>query len=348
MRYHDLNIAYAEHILENFRKHGLLNKNTCKDYLCIILNLSSSEAIYTTNIDNHPEIDWQWSYISYNPNLTREFFIKNIHQKWNWNTISSRKFIDTSLIDKYLYKPWNWIVISHNTSVVCTENFIEKHINQSWDWGYLSLNTNITLDFIDKYSYKTWSWYKISERNDLTIDFVIKYIKKIFNWDYIFRLSSIPFKDLVFLFKNYYINLTNSYISKTTLIYSLSKNPNFDFSVMIDNDDIEWCWSEISNNPRITLDVIQKFSDKPWNISRIIKNSNITLDSLLENTDIEIGCNYTSYTDIIDINLGKEVWIKKYRLEWIKALQIQRIWRKCTCDPTYKLAQKNINKFYES
>tara|TARA_B100000401_G_scaffold438362_1_gene386626 strand:+ start:4052 stop:5089 length:1038 start_codon:yes stop_codon:yes gene_type:complete len=345
MKYHDLNIAYAENILDNFKKRGLLNKDTYHDYTCLTTNISSSSAIYIKNIDNHPEIEWKWEYISFNPNITRDFFIKNIHQKWNWNTISSRKFIDTSLIDRYSRKPWNWVVISHNTSVVLTENFIEKYINKSWDWGHLSLNTNITLNFIDKYSYKTWSWYKISERNDLTINFIIKHIKKNLNWDYIFKSLHIPFKELVFLFKNYYVNVTNSYISKTTLIYSLSKNPNLDFSVLADNDDIEWCWSEISKNPNITLDIIQKFSDKPWNIDRILKNSNITLMSLFENTNLNITCNYASP---IDISLGKEIWIHRYRLEWIKALQIQRIWRKCTCDPQYKLAQKKLHEFYDS
>tara|TARA_B100000242_G_scaffold294094_1_gene274712 strand:- start:3075 stop:4112 length:1038 start_codon:yes stop_codon:yes gene_type:complete len=345
MKYHDLNIAYAENILNNFKKRGLLNKDTYYDYTCATIHLSSSAAIYTTNIDNHPEIDWQWSYVSLNPNITRDFFIKNIHQKWNWNTISSRKFIDTSLIDNYSFKPWNWRVITHNPAINLNENFIEKHINQSWDWGHLSLNTNITLDFIDKYHYKTWSWYKISERKDLTINFVIKHIKKNYNWDYIFKSLHIPFKDLVFLFKNYYVNVTNSYISKTTLIYSLSKNPNLDFSVLLDNDDIEWCWSEISKNPTVTLDIIQRFSDKPWNINSILKNSNITLNQLFENTDLKIKCNYISP---IDINLGKEIWIHKYRLKWIKALQIQRIWRKCTCDPQYKLAQKKLHEIYNS
>ena len=345
MNYHDLNIAYAENILEILGKHELLDKNNCHNYSCLIMNISSNAAIYTINIDNHPEINWSWPYISFNPNLTREFFIKNIHKPWNWNTISSREFVSKSLIEKYIDNSWNWHVLTHNKSIILTENFIEKHINKQWDWGKLSINNNITLDFIDKYSFKQWTWYKISERHDITIDFIIKHIKKIFNWDYIFKSSHIPFNDLVFLFKKYYVNVTNSYISKNALIYSLSKNPNLNFSVLEDNDDIEWCWSEISKNPNITLDIIQKFSNKPWNINSILKTSNITLNLLFENTDLKIKCDYISP---IDISLGKEIWIKKQRLKWIKALQIQRNWRKCTCNPQYKLAIKKINEIYES
>lgn len=345
MKYHDLNIAYAENVLDNLRKKGLLNKDTYNDYSCLTIHLSSSPAIYIKNIENHPEIEWQWAYISLNPNITRDFLIKNIHQNWNWNTISSRKFIDTLLIDTYSHKPWNWVIISHNPDINLNDNFIEKHINQNWDWAHLSLNTHITLKFIDKYFYKNWSWYKLSERNNLTINFIIKHIKKNFNWNYIFKSPHIPFKDLVYLFKNYYTNIINSYISKMTIIYSLSKNPNLDFSVLADNDDIDWCWSEISKNQNITLDIIQKFSDKPWNVNSILKNSDITLNLLFENTDLKVKCDFISP---IDITLGKEIWIHKYRLKWIKALQIQRIWRKCTCDPQYKLAQKKLNEFYIS
>ena len=39
---------------------------------------------------------------------------------------------------------------------------------------------------------------------------------------------------------------------------------------------------------------------------------------------------------------GKEKWINNLRLKTIKALQIQRHWRNCISNPSYRLAQKII------
>ena len=47
------------------------------------------------------------------------------------------------------------------------------------------------------------------------------------------------------------------------------------------------------------------------------------------------------------MELGKIKWIEKKRLEIIKALQIQRHWRNCICNPIFKLARKKINEKYK-
>ncbi len=41
---------------------------------------------------------------------------------------------------------------------------------------------------------------------------------------------------------------------------------------------------------------------------------------------------------------GKIIWIQPKRLELIKVLQIQRHWRNCTSNPSYKLARKLLIK----
>ena len=41
---------------------------------------------------------------------------------------------------------------------------------------------------------------------------------------------------------------------------------------------------------------------------------------------------------------GKEKWINDKRLRIIKAFQIQRHWRNCSCNPEYKLAHKLIKE----
>jgi len=41
-------------------------------------------------------------------------------------------------------------------------------------------------------------------------------------------------------------------------------------------------------------------------------------------------------------------WINKRRLEHIKALQIQKHWRNCSCNPVYKLAQRCLLRLHGS
>jgi len=48
------------------------------------------------------------------------------------------------------------------------------------------------------------------------------------------------------------------------------------------------------------------------------------------------------------MKLGKKRWIIRERLEHIKALQIQRHWRNCSCNPEYKLAQRCLLRLHES
>ena len=45
---------------------------------------------------------------------------------------------------------------------------------------------------------------------------------------------------------------------------------------------------------------------------------------------------------------NKYMWINKRRLKHIKAFQIQRHWRNCSCNPEYKLAQRMLSRVYES
>ena len=45
---------------------------------------------------------------------------------------------------------------------------------------------------------------------------------------------------------------------------------------------------------------------------------------------------------------SKNQWINKRRLKHIKALQIQRHWWNCSCNPKYKLAKKCLLRLHES
>jgi len=87
------------------------------------------------------------------------------------------------------------------------------------------------------------------------------------------------------------------------------------------NRDIAWNYNWISLNPNITWEIIEARLDKDWD------------------WDFISGNNMRKY---------KESWIHEKCLQHIKALQIQRHWRNCTCNPEFKLAQKLLLQLYVS
>ena len=87
------------------------------------------------------------------------------------------------------------------------------------------------------------------------------------------------------------------------------------------NIDKSWNQKYISGNPNITCEIIQDNPDKPW-YWMLVSNNNMSKE--------------------------KERWINQHRLEYIKALQIQRHWRNCSCNPEFKLSQRILSRLYES
>ena len=84
-----------------------------------------------------------------------------------------------------------------------------------------------------------------------------------------------------------------------------------------DNEGKDLDWVDLSKNPNITWDIIQNNPDKEWNWMMISLNT---------------------------MEKGKEKWIDDKRIQIIKALQIQRHWRNCSCNPQFALARQLIVK----
>jgi hypothetical protein len=76
--------------------------------------------------------------------------------QWNWNYISCNPNITMDIIEKYPNKPWNWNNISFNHNI--TIDNIEKYPEKPWNWNNISFNHNITIDNIEKYPDKRWDW----------------------------------------------------------------------------------------------------------------------------------------------------------------------------------------------
>ena len=108
-----------------------------------------------------------------------------------------------------------------------------------------------------------------------------------------------------------------------------------------DHPDKDWDWFSISSNPNITWDIIQNNPDKNWDWYYISENPNITWEIIQNNLDKDWNWNCISRNTM---EKGKEKWINDKRLQIIKALQIQRHWRNCSCNLVYALAQRLILK----
>jgi len=85
-------------------------------------SLSENPAIKLIDIEDNPNLPWNWKYISLNPNLTIEF------------------------IEKYIYKDWYWPNITINSSI--TMDMIIQNPNLPWDYNRICLNPNLNLEFI--------------------------------------------------------------------------------------------------------------------------------------------------------------------------------------------------------
>jgi hypothetical protein len=81
--------------------------------------------------------DWDYVGLSYNPNVTFEFVMKNKHKNWD-QVISRGRGIDPEKILKELLK--------------------DKH-ESFWSWEELEKNPNLTLEIISKYkNYTNYPW----------------------------------------------------------------------------------------------------------------------------------------------------------------------------------------------
>ena len=104
------------------------SKEEIDDYVC--------EEMFKY-IEEHPEKQWNWHYMSYNPNLTIKY------------------------MEEHPEKPWNWEGISQNPNI--TMKYVEDHPEKEWNWGYISRNSCITMKDIEEHPEKPWDWYEISK-----------------------------------------------------------------------------------------------------------------------------------------------------------------------------------------
>jgi len=177
----------------------------------------------------------------------------------------------------------------------------------------MSYHKNIIWEIVIQNPDKYWNWHGISEHPNIT-------------WKIIEQLSGITSLG-------------------TAQWYSISNHPNITWEIIQQNPDNPWQWRAISINPNITWEIIRDNPDKPWEWTTISCNPNITWEIIRDNPDEPWEWNWLSDNTM---KLGKERWINKQRLQHIKAFQIQKHWRNCSCNPQFKLAQRCLLRLHGS
>ena len=97
-------------------KNIILNKNITFDIIInnknyfineyISENISKNKNITWSDIEKHPEINWNYNYLSKNYNIDFDIVLNNLKEKWSFNKLSMNSNITLDIIKKY--PQFNW------------------------------------------------------------------------------------------------------------------------------------------------------------------------------------------------------------------------------------------------
>jgi hypothetical protein len=140
-----------------------------------------SENINVEEIANHPEQKWDWDLISMNNTLTTDFIIKNI------NTINAIFVLDTYLYNEkvrknidlsklLIYQKFADALVKHRATLkllifLTFDTIPEKYkSDDNLDkYFYLSFVKGLSIDYIINNKDKDWNWEALSKNSSFTI-----------------------------------------------------------------------------------------------------------------------------------------------------------------------------------
>jgi hypothetical protein len=71
------------------------------------MDISCDHRITWEDIENHPELPWNWKYISQNPTITLDFVLKNHNKRWDWSRLTLNSAITREDIKNHPELPWD-------------------------------------------------------------------------------------------------------------------------------------------------------------------------------------------------------------------------------------------------
>ena len=181
----DWNCAYHGRCISQNPK---LTIKLVKDYPNIkwcMKEVSLNPNIFPEDIDNNPELHWDWRFVAMNPNITFDFVKKHKNKPFNWFMISLRDNINMKMIQENPDILWDWTGVSRNPNI--TLEIILKNLDKPWNWVSLHSNPSMKLEWIDYlieegYMSKEDHYSCISLNFHLKLDDIINDINKEWDW----------------------------------------------------------------------------------------------------------------------------------------------------------------------
>ena len=122
-------------------------------------NLFNHPNITMADVINHPNIPWNYRYVSVNPNLTMEMINEYPNKEWDWVQVLKSKFV----LEEGSF-------VSSNTIRICLVSMLD----QEYD-NYKLLISATILARVNDYKYVNTVEYKLLS-NDYILSFIIQYV----------------------------------------------------------------------------------------------------------------------------------------------------------------------------
>jgi hypothetical protein len=205
-------------------------------------------------VSRHPEFEWEWIYLSVNPNITIKDinehpelpWVTNVDNQSKHDLVSCKEKLSIESIESieaHPEKDWNWFDISSSMDIQVIESDLERSNPLPWDWTGISMNPTITIEFVKKYldillqnDESTMIMYFISSNYNITTDDIIA--NPDMQWDWC----------------------------------GVSGNPNVTVEFIDEHPEIQWDIDFLSMNPSITVDYIENHLDLIWSWDHISEN----------------------------------------------------------------------------
>jgi hypothetical protein len=304
-------------------------------------------------IESNIDYNWCWSQVSNNPNITWEFITKHLDKPWNWSNLSKHPNITWKIIQDNPGYHWDTERISENPNI--TWKIIQNNPNFNWKYFELSSHPNITWDIIKQNDNCGWNIHKICENPNITWDVICKEPSYQWNWCKLAKHPNVPFDAI----KQKILNADENYMPFEYITWFT--NPTITEKFILDivnssNKNARNCisWTALQYNKSISWDFIKKYSNlfsiqNPSGgctryTSNVAFNPNITGKIVDENPDWDWHPVLLSKNPMPK---WKDEWILDQKNNHMAAMKIQRNLRNFNYNPKFKLAQRNMQRFYK-
>jgi len=87
---------------------------------------------------DHPETDWNYDWLSTNPNITWDIVKANPDKPWDYDWLSRNPNITWEIVKANPDKPWDYYELSSNPNI--TWDIVKANPDKPWDYDWLSTN----------------------------------------------------------------------------------------------------------------------------------------------------------------------------------------------------------------